>query len=415
MIFQTELTSLDSELSQLEALLNAKRQQRNVYNQLQQQTEGYLEGLAKLKQQISEAVGTNALASLKSAVLGLFGTDDDGTDGGNQPSDPSPQPIEPLSGQTCQIDKELEFYWQRKALPEGQAWEFATPIACLLWEDAPLLGQAYQLCSLLEDKPADIPQSTPSSTELVHTSARTGYLKIRSNGQILAGYAWFSRKDTAEAWFEHFDMMSIGNPELRLSKRNSSFKYEIKLTELNMRQIECLAKEELHKKPAKAKETPAQAAGIEPPSGWGKPQQPDPMTCILGEGDVVEVMSHRHPAHHGLIGTVEALANFSELPLQVKTPRGTKGYQRSELKLISKREKLFEKAPESGRVMLGGRIETSGNYTGLARRNAINNARNGLEDKLAAMELVRSGVSPDEAMAAVTGSTTATATNNYDF
>jgi hypothetical protein len=116
-----------------------------------------------------------------------------------------------------------------------------------------------------------------------------------------------------------------------------------------------------------------------------------------------------------LIGTVEALANFSELPLQVKTPRGTKGYQRSELKLISKREKLFEKAPESGRVMLGGRIETSGNYTGLARRNAINNARNGLEDKLAAMELVRSGVSPDEAMAAVTGSTTATATNNYDF
>jgi hypothetical protein len=34
MIFQSELSNLDSELSQLQALLSAKQQQRNLYNQL---------------------------------------------------------------------------------------------------------------------------------------------------------------------------------------------------------------------------------------------------------------------------------------------------------------------------------------------------------------------------------------------
>lgn len=90
MIFQLELTTLDTKLSQLQALLSAKQQQRNLYNQLQQQTEGYLVGLAKLKNQIAETVGGSAIASLKSAVLTLFDPGDHGDSGGNQPIDPTP-------------------------------------------------------------------------------------------------------------------------------------------------------------------------------------------------------------------------------------------------------------------------------------------------------------------------------------
>jgi len=128
------------------------------------------------------------------------------------------------------------------------------------------------------------------------------------------------------------------------------------------------------------------------------------MTCILGEGDVVEVVTHRHPAHHGLIGTVEAVANFSELSLQVKTPRGTKGYERGDLKLISRREKPIQPTGlQAGTVLMGNRIVTTGNYTGLARRNAINNFRTGLADKLAALELMKSGLSKEQALAAVSG------------
>jgi hypothetical protein len=109
------------------------------------------------------------------------------------------------------------------------------------------------------------------------------------------------------------------------------------------------------------------------------------------------------------------IANFSELPIQVKTPRGLKGYQRSDLKLITKAEKPQQKATglETGTVLMGNRIVTTGNYAGSGRRNAISNARTGLENKLAALDLVKSGVSPEEAMAVVTGSTTSG--TNYDF
>jgi len=159
MIFQLELSSLDSELSQLQALLSAKQQQRNLYNQLQQQTEGYLVGLAKLKNQIAETVGGGAIANLKSAVLTLFEAGDNGNhsqdDGGNQPTDPTPDDDpapsaddEPnfidedsleyptLEGQFCDIGHDLDWYWERCAKPEGQAWEFAS----ILELDKPLVA-----------------------------------------------------------------------------------------------------------------------------------------------------------------------------------------------------------------------------------------------------------------------------------
>jgi hypothetical protein len=156
-----------------------------------------------------------------------------------------------------------EFYetvedYLNKLYYNGQACEWASPFA------SPFA------CPI-----EPIPQPQKSSTEMIHTSARTGYLKLKESGQILAAYAWFPRKDLAEAWFDWLDGMSLGLPELRLSQRNSSWKYEIKLTGLSMTQIERLSQEDLSRKPSKKKETPAQAAGIEPPSGWRQPQQPE--------------------------------------------------------------------------------------------------------------------------------------------
>lgn len=291
---------------------------------------------------------------------------------------------------------------------------FASPLTCQTWEDAPLTGQHCTIIpSTTEDNKnnstkegEDMPK--PPSTEMVHLSANCGYLKLKADGRILAAYCWFSRKNIAESWMQQIEVIPTSSVEMRESQRNTSWKWELKVTGLSMTQVERLAKESLHQKPAKSNESPAIAAGIEPPSGWGKPQQPDPMACILEEGDVVEVISHRHPAHHGLIGTVEAIARFSELSFQVKTPRGTKGYERGDLRFVSKGEKSFTKAPEAGRVMIGGRIQTSGNYIGLGRENAIHNARTGQADKLAALELIKAGLSHAEAFAAVKG-------EDYDF
>ncbi len=90
MIFQSELTSLETELRQLEMLLTVKQQQLGFFQNLQTQADECLERLSRVVNHAKESTAHGAIASLKSAVLTLF-ADDDGTDnGGNQPNDPTP-------------------------------------------------------------------------------------------------------------------------------------------------------------------------------------------------------------------------------------------------------------------------------------------------------------------------------------
>jgi hypothetical protein len=89
MIFQIELTNLDAELSQLQAALDTKRQQRQQFEELDAETNAAIELVALLKTKI-EGVSSMAIASLKRAVLTLFDDGDHGNDGGNLPTDPTP-------------------------------------------------------------------------------------------------------------------------------------------------------------------------------------------------------------------------------------------------------------------------------------------------------------------------------------
>ncbi len=524
MIFQTELSTLDTELSQLQALLDAKRQQRSLFEELDAETNAAIETVALLKTKI-EAVSSSAIASLKSAVLILFDNGDNGSGGGNQPTEPTPEPDDnepellclngstgealttadlddeelpvdnpvgdewvlcssaPLTGQFCAFNPEL--YWQTSA-PDGSSWEFASPLSCLLWDDAPLTGQYCTITPIdNENKGTEaneiIPQLSSSeigteangivpqlsSSEMVHTSARTGYLKLKASGQILAVYAWFPRKDLAEAWFDWFDGMCLGSPKLRLSQRNSSWKYEIKLTGLSMTQVERLASEDLSRKPSKKKETPAQAAGLEPPSGWRQPQlkENSPQLCakiLLAEseyvgqtlpvsrvsansigytvtlpngdnrwyradmvqlvdaeieenalptepeaiafefGDIAEVTADLNDTH--LLGTFGKVKFVKNNRIALEIDEQLVYFQPEELKLRSKAEVPKEQQQlQSGQVLTGNRVVTTGNYFGAARRTAIANARRGTSDKIAALELMKAGLSPELAMAAATG------------
>jgi hypothetical protein len=108
---------------------------------------------------------------------------------------------------------------------------------------------------------------------------------------------------------------------------------------------------------------------------------------ILQVGDIVEVTGTRHPQHFGLVGTVEALNNFSELPISVRTPRGLKGYLRSDLKFISKGDKPQSQGLQSGQMLMGDRIITSGAYVGQGRISQMLNAKLRVGDKIAAIEL----------------------------
>jgi len=84
MIFQSQLINIDSEISQLLAQVEAAKQRQSQLIELDVLTDSTLEGLADVVCKIQYSA-PEAIASLKSAVLNLFGSD-----GGNKLTDPTP-------------------------------------------------------------------------------------------------------------------------------------------------------------------------------------------------------------------------------------------------------------------------------------------------------------------------------------
>jgi hypothetical protein len=147
MIFQNQISSIDSEINQLLAQVESARQKQAQLAELDALTDSSLTQLKTVVSKI-EHYDKSAIASLKSAVLTLFDAGDSGNDGGNQPIEPSPdddpapkadqEDDEPsfidedsleyptLEGQSCDIGHDLDWYWERCAKLEGHAWQFAS-------------------------------------------------------------------------------------------------------------------------------------------------------------------------------------------------------------------------------------------------------------------------------------------------
>ncbi|MCA1991533.1 MAG: hypothetical protein LDL41_05730, partial [Coleofasciculus sp. S288] len=228
---------------------------------VQEQADASLTALKSLLEKCRDA-SPNAIASLKSAVVGLFS--DDGNDsGGNLPDSPKPpsddddgepdllafngitgdyllssdepekdDPVCPegehtlennalLVGKVCPLDTGL--YWANST-PDGSSWEFASPICCLL-EDCPessLKGQCYELCSLLEDKPA------PFVELVIHPdNPNVAHIRKTADGQILTAYFGFRTKAIAQSWKEFIEAIAH-RIEYRKAKQVPGVTWEIK-------------------------------------------------------------------------------------------------------------------------------------------------------------------------------------------
>jgi hypothetical protein len=97
---------------------------------------------------------------------------------------------------------------------------------------------------------------------------------------------------------------------------------------------------------------------------------------------------------------------MSELPFSIKFSNGhVRYYPRTELKFIAKGETEASTKPglRTGQVLMGNRVVTTGAYVGVTRRSRISNARRGTTDKVAAMQLVKDGLDPEQALAVIKG------------
>jgi hypothetical protein len=362
----TEIHDIDRQIAILLAQIEAQKQRKTQLFELDALTDHTLEGLADVVSKI-QCSAPDAIASLKTAVLKLFGTED-GNDGGNQPTeptpdnDPTPRAEEPktsnssdfaelpqsfspgstlvdqngslgiviginnvgmsvdwlglgscpnpasgkgiwynwakdsqaIAKRCCEAqiasfkpaahdqvkllstleflqlqgweDEQLEEHWDNEWFDVGvgcqckwggatiNRWivvfEFAcewasplaTPTASLVWEDAPLLGQA---CTV------EVFQAQPEKTtytEFVKVSDRIGYIKVNTTGEILATYAGFNNKARAKNWASYLETMT-SKIELRAAHRLGDWKHELKISGLSIKQIERLAAENLDKMP----------------------------------------------------------------------------------------------------------------------------------------------------------------------
>jgi hypothetical protein len=313
-------------------------------------------------------------------------------------------------------------------------------------------------------------------TEFVEMSVSVGYLKVRHSGEIKSAYAGFTRKDRAEAWGKWLAVRHevASGFEVRLAK-HLPFKWELKLWGLSLNQINRLASEDLTSSPHTEVDS-AKPPSYKKPQ-HPQPVNPDDIapgdivTPLLTPGDsyqVIQIMPNgildckslrtgvnmgMRPGAVSLVQKAEKTEHSPTTPSteiqfndlvevvadandtvglvgtfgRVKTVKGSRigveideqltYFDAKELKV--KARAVDEVAPQSqglknGQLLMGGRITTTGNYTGLARRSSILNTRMGTADKVAALELVKAGLSPELAMAAATG-TADTEHIDYDF
>jgi hypothetical protein len=446
MIFQSELTNIDSEITALLARVEAAKQRQTQLIELDALTDHTLEGLADVVSKI-QGSAPDAIASLKSAVLTLFDSNDDEKEHEQKTQadcgfdiDPTPKPA---------LDPQLD----------GQHCQLTSPLASLLWEDAPLLGQ----CCTVEVSQTQSEKT--SYTEFVRVTDRVGYIKVNTTGEIKSVYVGFNNKTRAKAWANYLEIVTP-KIELRPAKRVGDWKHEVKLSGLSLKQIERLAAEDLDKIP------PTKEPSLPPsykPRSIVQPVNPeevgegDVVTALLTPGgsykviqvmpngildcenmttgtrlglrpnavslvqkaekpqptepiefnDLVEVVADGNDAV-GLVGAFGRVKIIKGSRIGVEIDEQLTYFDSKELKVKAKA--VNEAAPQSqglksGQLLMGNRIVTTGNYTGLVRRSSILTTRMGTADKLAALELVKSGMSRELALATATG----TADTDYDF
>jgi hypothetical protein len=297
MLFSQTIDNIDSEITALLARVEVAKQRQTQLIELDALTDHTLEGLADVVSKI-QCSAPDAIASLKSAVLTLFDSGDDGNDGGNQPTGPMPDtdPDEPellcLNGETgdylttADLDDEAEGITDMddtknpESLSRGSRFWFGAPdntgtvlesagngeykvqIDGAVGEVTLERHRLHYLMESLTGQTCDIDKAPLTGqyctipftsaevvyTEFVKVSDRVGYIRVNTTGEIIATYAGFNNKARAKSWANYLETMT-SRIELRAAKRLGDWKHELKMSGLSIKQIERLTAENLDKMP----------------------------------------------------------------------------------------------------------------------------------------------------------------------
>lgn len=100
MLFSQTIDTIDIEINQLHAQIEAKKQHQSLLIELNALTDGILEQLGDVVSKIKHHA-PDATSSLRETILSLLDDEDSGSDGGNQPTEPSPDTNPTLETDNC--------------------------------------------------------------------------------------------------------------------------------------------------------------------------------------------------------------------------------------------------------------------------------------------------------------------------
>jgi hypothetical protein len=316
MIFQSTIDTLEADIRELQQQIEAKNQRQNELIHLEAVADSAIDTLQETISKIQFAV-PDAIASLKSAVMGLFPSD--GNDGGNQPDEPTPDPDEP---DTALIVVGIA---TNGAVEADFAVDNPMESHHVITSNAKLDGRS---CTVEYPQPE---AEKPTYTEFVKVSDRIAYIKVSHSGEIKSTYIGFNNKSRAKSWANYLEALTP-SIELRAAKRMGDWKHELKIRGLSAQQIERLTTEDFSKTFKAEKPQTAQPDEFEP-------------------GDVV-VQSLTPSASFKII---EVMPN-GVLDCENLTTGDRQGLRPSAVQLV---QKASTETPY---------LVTSGNYTGLAKQ-----------------------------------------------
>ena len=279
----------------------------------------------------------------------------------------------------------------------------------------------------------------------------------KHDGEIVCLYVGFRTKALASSWKQALEVLT-SSVEMRQGKRLEGFKWELKAKGLSINHINRLASEDLDKsyrpeigsaKPAFYKPQPKPEA-----VNLDEVQPGDIVTPLLTPGDSYEVLTvmpngildckslrtgvqmgmrptavslvqKAQPTEKvefndlveviddgndcvGLVGSFGRVKIIGESRIGVEIDEQLVYLKPSEVKVKAKAEIETQRTSlQSGQLLMGDRIVTSGNYIGQGRISQMLNAKLRVNDKLAAIELAKNlknlGLDPQLAVTVMGG------------
>jgi hypothetical protein len=277
MIFQNTIDHIDTEVTELLSQIEDLKRHQAQLIELDTLTGSTLGQLGDVVSKIGD-YAPSAIASLRNAVLNLFDSGDSGNGGGNdQPTDPTPDAptpdadlpkqesganpvtlpsamptlqaiegvanVEPLDRKLCQLTSHWEHDWELEPL-DGQAWEIATPLCCLL-SDVPKHN---------EDKGTDKAEYRAYIELVSHPENKAIAYQRKHDSEIVCVYVGCNNRDRLRSWGEWVYRQEWGlsrqqTYNVRPAKRLTIFKHELKLPALPLDKINALAAQDYSRQP----------------------------------------------------------------------------------------------------------------------------------------------------------------------